>query len=273
MSRIQATFESLSQRGRKALISYITAGDPSPEVTVPLMHKMVAAGTDMIELGVPFSDPMADGPVIQAASERALRHHVSLTQVLAMVQTFRQSDTNTPVILMGYLNPIEVMGYEQFADSAAGAGVDGALIVDLPPQEAQDWLPLCYQKQLDPLFLIAPTSTEARIKDICTAARGFVYYVSLKGVTGASHLDLDGVRKKVNQIREFTKLPIGVGFGIKDADSARQVGEVADAVIVGSAIVKLVEANADHVEQIHDQVACLVQNIRQALDQINMGDC
>ncbi len=266
MSRIKGCFERLKEKGAKALIPYFTAGDPEPTITVPLMHAMVKAGADIIELGVPFSDPMADGPVIQAASERALEHHVSLHDVLDMVKSFREKDTDTPVVLMGYLNPVEVMGYEQFAQAASDAGVDGLLTVDLPPEEAHDFIGNLQAHELDPIFLIAPTSTGERIEKICGCASGFVYYVSLKGVTGAASLDVESVAAKLGQIRSATDLPIGVGFGIKDAESAAQVAQVADAVVVGSAIVKLVGENAGDKKVIEAKVTALLAEIRKAID-------
>jgi len=266
MSRIAAKFESLSTQGRKALIPYITAGDPKPGITVPIMHAMVEAGADIIELGVPFSDPMADGPVIQRASERALVHHTSLRDVLGMVQEFRVTNQDTPVVLMGYLNPIEVMGYDAFATAAAEAGVDAALTVDIPPEEANEFLPALNKHGLDAIFLVAPTSIGSRIETICKAASGFIYYVSLKGVTGASHLDLSEVERKLNDIRCATNLPIGVGFGIKDAATAATVSKVADAVIVGSALVSQVEALADTPDAIAPALAELLVEMRQAMD-------
>jgi len=230
------------------------------------MHALVAAGADIIELGVPFSDPMADGPVIQRASERALEHRVSLRQVLGMVREFRHNDAATPVVLMGYLNPIEIMGYQRFAEEAAGAGVDGVLIVDLPPEEGGELLPSLETTGLAPIFLIAPTTSSARIARICAAARGFVYYVSLKGVTGAGHLDMEAVAGKLSEIRALTELPVGVGFGISDAATAGRVAEVADAVIVGSAIVRLVEELASSPERIPQRVGDFVAELRQAID-------
>ena len=268
MSRIPDKFAQLKAQGRTALIAYVTAGDPQPDVTVPLMHSMVEAGADVIELGVPFSDPMADGPVIQAASERALKHHVSLRQVMEMVRSFRSRDTDTPVVLMGYLNPIEVLGYAEFTRTAADAGVDGVLTVDLPPEEADDFLDAMRANRLDPIFLLSPTSTAERIGRICAAASGFVYYVSLKGVTGASSLDVGAVTEKLQQIRKLTRLPIGVGFGIKDADSAARVAAVADAVIVGSAVVNLVAANAERPEAIAGEVAKLLAGMRRAMNDV-----
>ncbi len=266
MSRIESSFQKLKEQGRTALIPFVTAGDPQPGVTVPLMHAMVEAGADLIELGVPFSDPMADGPVIQRSSERALEHHVSLHDVLEMVREFRRDNQDTPVILMGYLNPMEVMGYEAFAEAAADAGVDGALTVDMPPEEAEEFLAAIRPREVDPIFLLAPTSTEQRIKRICNAASGFVYYVSVKGITGASHLAIDEVSEKVAAIRAVTALPVGVGFGIKDADSARAVAQVADAVIVGSAIVNRMERLAEQPEAIAPEVAGFLASLRQALD-------
>lgn len=266
MSRIQDTFANLRSQQRTALVGYITAGDPNPDVTVDLMRAMVEAGVDVIELGVPFSDPMADGPVIQAASERALKHHVGMRNVLDMVKTFRSDDADTPVVLMGYLNPIEVMGYETFAEAAANAGADGVLTVDLPPEESHDLLQALRQQQLDPIFLIAPTSNRQRIERICAAASGFVYYVSLKGVTGAANLDVDAVSAKVNDIRAVTDLPIGVGFGIRDADSAARVAQAADAVIVGSALVKVIAEHGEQPQQAIAQLKELLSGMRTAMD-------
>jgi len=266
MSRIAAKFEQLRAQGRTALIPYITAGDPKPGITVSIMHAMVKAGVDIIELGVPFSDPMADGPVIQRASERALIHHTSLHDVLGMVREFRMTNQETPVVLMGYLNPIEVMGYAAFAAAAAEAGVDGALTVDIPPEEAGEFLPALNKHGLDAIFLIAPTTVGSRIETICKAAGGFVYYVSLKGVTGASHLDVAGVEQKLNEIRGATDLPIGVGFGIKDAAAAAAVSKVADAVVVGSALVSQVEALSDTPDAIAPALAELLAEMRRAMD-------
>lgn len=266
MSRIAAKFEALKASGRKALIPYVTAGDPNPNVTVPLMHDMVKAGADIIELGVPFSDPMADGPVIQKASERALMHHTSLRDVIGMVSEFRKVDSETPVVLMGYLNPVEIMGYETFSKEAATAGVDGVLTVDLPPEEGEVAIPAFTSNGLDPIFLIAPTTTDARMQKLCDAARGFVYYVSLKGVTGAATLDTTAVAEKVAQIRTHSSMPVGVGFGIKDAETAAAVGAVADAVVVGSALVNQVEANAVTPEAISPAICDILRSIRGALD-------
>lgn len=237
MSRIAACLDACQANGRKAVIPYIVAGDPWREITVPAMHTLVKAGADIIELGVPFSDPMAEGPVIQLGHERALAHNVGMNDVLAMVAEFRQQDANTPVVLMGYANPIEVMGYEAFAQAATAAGVDGVLTVDMPPEEASDMNAVFREHKLDSIFLIAPTTTEARTKAICGMATGYIYYVSLKGVTGAGHIDTDEVKSKVNGIKQFTSLPVCVGFGIKDGDSAAAIGECADGVVVGSVLV------------------------------------
>ena len=266
MSRIEDCFARLKQEGRKALIPYVTAGDPEPAITVPLMHAMVAAGADVIELGVPFSDPMADGPVIQRAAERALEHGTSLRDVLAMVAEFRQQDSDTPVVLMGYLNPVEVMGYETFAKAASDAGVDGVLSVDLPPEEAHDLLTALRGHGLDPIFLLAPTTDDTRIEKICAVASGYVYYVALKGVTGAGGLDVQSVTDKLVQIRRHTALPVGVGFGIKDADSARAVAAVADAVVVGSALVKKIEQDAGQSDKITADIADILARMRAAID-------
>jgi tryptophan synthase alpha chain len=267
MSRIAARFDDLRNKGRKALIPYITAGDPQPDVTVPLLHALVEAGADLLELGVPFSDPMADGPVIQAACERALKHHVSLRQVMMdMVKTFRQTDNDTPVILMGYLNPIEVMGYEAFAEAAQAAGVDGVLTVDLPPEEGCELVAALKAHQIDPIFLAAPTSSDERIRLMAKNGGGFLYYVSFKGVTGANRLDVKAVQDKLEQIRANTDLPVGVGFGIRDAASAAQVAAVADAVVVGSALVNRIAALADEPGRIATEAPQVIAEMRAAMD-------
>lgn len=265
-SRLESVFSALKQKSKGALIPFITAGDPQPDYTVPLMHAMVDAGADVIELGVPFSDPMAEGPVIQAACERALRHHIGLNHVFSMVREFRQTDTETPVVLMGYLNPVEVMGYDEFARQAVASGVDGVLTVDMPPDESHDYKRAMQTAGLDTIFLVAPTSTEERIKNICQHSSGFVYYVSLKGVTGAMHLDSESVAEKVRQIKVHTDLPVGVGFGIKDAETAGKIASVADAVVVGSAIVNRVAEFADRPTEMRTQVAELLTSMRQAID-------
>jgi tryptophan synthase alpha chain len=266
MSRIQARFRELGEQQRKALIPYVTAGDPQPDVTVPLLHALVAAGADLVEIGVPFSDPMADGPVIQAACERALVHHVSLHDVLDMVREFRDTDKDTPVILMGYLNPIEVWGYEDFAAVAAEAGVDGVLTVDMPPEEADGLVSALQARSLDTIFLLSPTSSEERMHLISQAASGFIYYVSFKGVTGANRLDVEAVADKLGVIRGHTELPLGVGFGIRDPESAARVARVADAVVVGSALVGKVAGLVDSPESIPSELAATVAAMRAAID-------
>jgi len=266
MSRIKACFDQLKSEGKKALIPFVTAGDPNPEVTVPLMHAMVDAGASILELGVPFSDPMADGPVIQKANERALAHHVSLHQVLEMVSRFRQTDETTPVVLMGYLNPVEVMGYKTFAEQANKAGVDGVILVDLPPEEAEEVMPLLRANGLDLIFLLAPTSREERIEKIAHLASGFIYYVSIKGVTGAASPDTQEVAAKLATIRKHSDLPIGIGFGIKDAQSAAQFSAIGDAVVVGSALVRKVEALADAPDKIFAEVGSVLGAMREAMD-------
>jgi tryptophan synthase alpha chain len=273
MSRIAGTFERLQAQGRKALIPFVTAGDPKPEATVGLMHAMVSAGADIIELGVPFSDPIADGPVIQRATERALAHRVSLRDVLAMVQQFRESNQSTPVVLMGYLNPIEVMGNSAFAEAAAASGVDGALVVDVPPEESHELVQALKGHGLDLVYLLAPTSDATRIEAIGAVASGFVYYVSVKGVTGAGNLDVEEVGAKVAEIRKRIDLPVGVGFGIKDSATAAQVAEVADAVIVGSAIVGRIEAldAAGEDDRIAEAVAEFLGGLRAAVDDATVG--
>lgn len=264
MSRIAGTLERLKQNGRKALVPYIVAGDPHPGLTVKTMHDLVARGADIIELGVPFSDPMAEGPVIQLAHERALEHAVSLSDAIAMVEEFRRDDADTPVLLMGYTNPIEAMGYDAFVDRASAAGVDAVLTVDLPPEEAEDFTQLLRSRNLDNIFLIAPTTSMDRAKVICSLASGFIYYVSLKGVTGAGSLDTAEVEGRLNEIRELTELPICVGFGIKDAESARTVAAVADGVVIGSALVtRLGELGSEATEV--ESATAFVGDIRAAL--------
>ncbi len=270
MSRIAACFKALKAQQKTALVPYVTAGDSHPSLTVPLMHRMVAAGADIIELGIPFSDPMADGPTIQLACERALVHNVSLRDVITMVADFRQKDQMTPVVLMGYLNPIEVMGYQNFAESASQAGVDAALIVDLPPEESTDILPIFKQHDLDTIYLLAPTTTPERMRIVCEAGSGFVYYVSLKGVTGANNLDVKAVAKRLDEIRTISTLPIGVGFGVKDAETAANVAKLADAVVVGSVLVRMIEAYPDNQagddEKIMSNISELLSSMRSAMD-------
>jgi tryptophan synthase alpha chain len=264
MSRIQATFERLARERKKALIPYVTAGDPNPSVTVPLMHALAKAGADVIELGVPFSDPMADGPVIQRSGERALKHRVGLDRVVGFVAEFRKADPATPVVLMGYANPIEAMGIKAFVDAAGRAGVDGVLVVDYPPEESQDLAAALHEHGMDMIFLLAPTSTEARIEQVARLASGYVYYVSLRGVTGAKHLDLDDVSARLPSIRNKTRLPIGVGFGIRDGETARAVARVADAVVIGSRIIQEMEQATP--ETCVEKGAAFLRGIRGAMD-------
>lgn len=264
MSRIQATFKRLEAQGRKALIPFITAGDPDAALTVPLMHALVEAGADVIELGVPFSDPMADGPTIQRASERALLKGMSLKKVLELVAAFRQSNGETPVVLMGYANPIEAMGQEAFAAAGAAAGVDGVLVVDYPPEESVEFGRTIKARGMDPIFLLAPTSTEARIGQVAEVASGYVYYVSLAGVTGAGHLNIDAVAERLPAIRQKTGLPVGVGFGIRDAATAARIAGVADAVVVGSRIIEEIEKST--AETACANVRALVADIRRGID-------
>jgi len=266
MNRLQQTFTALKAQGRKALIPYITAGDPDPQTTVPLMHALVQAGADVLELGVPFSDPMADGPTIQLACERALKHGTGLWEILAMVSEFRKTDSKTPVVLMGYLNPIETRGLREFAQRARAAGVDGVLTVDLALEEAPAYLPALREQGLDCIFLLAPTSPPARIAAVAREASGYLYYVSLKGVTGAATLDVGAVEAKLGEIRAQTLLPVAVGFGIRDAESARAVGRLADGVVVGSALVAEIEKHQQEPQRLPELLAAKLAPLRAALD-------
>lgn len=266
MSRIEGVLKALKGQGRKALIPYITAGDPAPDQTVDLMHTLVAAGADIIELGVPFSDPMADGPVIQLACERALVHGTSLRQVLGMVKTFRERDDRTPIVLMGYLNPMECMGYEAFANGARDAGVDGILTVDLPPEEADEVAPLFTERGLDAIFLLSPTTTDDRIRSISEHSSGYVYYVSFKGITGGAGINVEEVASRVQHIHELTALPVAVGFGIRDASTAAAVGKVSDGVIVGSVLVDTIANNQKDPAQLKRALTELLHPMREALD-------
>jgi tryptophan synthase alpha chain len=269
MSQIKSCFEQLKHLGKTALIPYITAGDPNLAITLGLMHALVKSGADIIELGVPFSDPSADGPVIQRAVERALINNTSLRDVLQLVNQFRETNTQTPIVLMGYLNPAERMGYQAFAEAALASGVDGVLIVDMPPEESHDLIQALLGTQIDSIFLVAPTSNPERLKTICKMSRGYVYYVSLKGVTGASNLDVDSVSTNLKKIRNHTKLPVGVGFGIKDVESAVSIAAIADAVVVGSALVNKVaelDSSSSYTEQeLMDKIS-LIYEMRQAMD-------
>ena len=264
MSRIAARFAALAAAKRKALIPYITAGDPDPTLTVPLMHALTESGADVLELGVPFSDPMADGPVNQRSSERALAKGVSLARVLDLVREFRSTDGKTPVVLMGYANPIEAMGVEKFVSAAASAGVDGVIVVDYPPEECVQFADRSRSHGIDPIFLLAPTSTDRRIQEVARVCSGYLYYVSLKGVTGANSIDLAEVASRIPKIRAVTRLPIGVGFGIRDAESARAVARHADAVVIGSRIIQEIEGGRP--EEAVARVKSFLKPIRQALD-------
>jgi tryptophan synthase alpha chain len=264
MSRIQSVFASLAQQHKKALIPYITAGDPHPRHTVNLMHALVKSGADMLELGVPFSDPMADGPVIQRASERALVHHVGLAAVLDMVSEFRNQDTKTPIILMGYANPIEAMGIETFVERAKAADVDGVLTVDYPPEECTEFVALLKSREIDPIFLLSPTTEPGRIDNIVNQASGFVYYVSLKGVTGSQNVDIAEGSGRLADIRTKTDLPIGVGFGVRDAETEKQVANIADAIVVGSRMVQEVEKSSE--QDLLGNLAALTHEMRVAID-------
>jgi len=264
--RIDKTFARLRTAGRTALVPYVTAGDPSPAVTVDLLHALVAAGADVIELGVPFSDPMADGPVIQRASERALAQGVSLSEVLAMVERFRAQDAVTPIVLMGYANPIEAMGTATFARRAHQAGVDGVIAVDYPPEEADEFVAALMANDLAPIFLLSPTSSEARIVAVGRMARGYVYYVSLKGVTGAGHLDITEVIGRLSEIRRHVSLPVGVGFGIRDAASAQAIAAHADAVVIGSRIIEEIEGGPANAAA--QRAAAWLATIRVAVDKV-----
>lgn len=270
MNRITHRFQELRRAGRKALIPYITAGDPRPELTVPMLHALVAAGADIIELGVPFSDPMADGPVIQKACERALAQGMTPRRVLELVREFRQIDTQTPLVLMGYLNPIERMGHAAFVVAARDAGVDGVLTVDLPPEEAAEPIELMNAAGIAPIFLVAPTSSVERIRRTAQLAQGYLYYVSLKGVTGSAALNIAEVAEKLATIRACTDLPLGVGFGIKDPPTAAAVARIADAVVVGSALVARMHELADDPERMRTEVAAQLAAMRQAMDQAGM---
>ncbi|MEY3674273.1 MAG: hypothetical protein RJB47_981 [Pseudomonadota bacterium] len=268
MSRITPVMAALKSQGRKALIPYLMAGFPHPDHTLALMHALVEGGADIIELGVPFSDPMADGPVIQEAGEEALRHHVGMAEVLAMVRGFRATDSHTPIVLMGYANPVEsynlVHGEHGFVKDAAAAGVDGVLVVDYPPEECVDFAAALKAQQMDLIFLLAPTSTEQRMQQVAKVASGYVYYVSLKGVTGSGALNTDEVEAMLPRIRQHVHIPVGVGFGIRDAATAQTIGKVADAVVIGSKLIQLVKAASQ--AEAPGAARDFMRGIRQALD-------
>ncbi len=266
MTHLSKTLSKLASNKKKALVAYIVAGDPTPETTVPLMHTLVEAGVDVIELGMPFSDPEAEGPVIQLAHERALAHKVSLRDTLAMATEFRKDNKKTPIVLMGYLNPIEHVGYRQFASEARAAGINGTIIVNLPPEESGELGSVLEEHDIETVYLLAPTTTDERAEIVCRASRGFVYYVSLKGTTGASTLDIDDVSEKMSRFRKISTLPIMVGFGVKDGSSAKAVAQVADGAVVGSAIVKLMQEHADDQAQLQQSVKNFVSELRAAID-------
>ena len=266
MSRISQCFENLKADGQTALIPYVTAGDPEPWVTVPLLHALVDAGADIIELGVPFSDPMCDGPVIQKACERALENDVSIKHVLKMVKQFREKNAETPIVLMGYANPIEAMGYETFAKLASEAGVDGVLTVDVPPEESDEFRQIMDDHNIDTIYLVAPTTSPERMEKIASFARGFIYYVSIKGVTGSAALEIGEVAEKLAQLRQKSSLPVGVGFGIRDGKSAAEVAGIADAVVVGSTLVRCIEEHADKMDELPAAVAGLLAEMRHAIN-------
>lgn len=264
MSRIATRFAELAREHRKGLIPYIAAGDPTSELTLALMHALARSGADVIELGVPFSDPMADGPVVQRASERAIRNGVGLRATLGIVEAFRREDERTPVVLMGYANPIEAFGLEAFAGAARDAGVDGVLVVDYPPEECATFAALMNNAGIDPILLLAPTSSEERIRRVSRIASGYLYYVSLTGTTGAGHLDVDGVLRRIPLIKQHARVPVGVGFGIRDAASARAIARVADAVVIGSRIIQEIENSPR--ERAVEAVGELLSDIRRAID-------
>jgi len=266
MNRINYIFDQLKSQNRKALIPYITAGDPLADITVPLMHTLVEAGANIIELGIPFSDPMAEGPVIQVAHERALQQGITLVDVMTIVKKFRELDVSTPVVLMGYLNPVETTGYAKFAEMAQQAGVDGLIIVDLPIEEADELLNELNKCNIALIFLITPTTTQERLKLICQKSSGYHYYVSLKGVTGSSQFNVTEVTDKLLVIRQLAKLPIAVGFGIRDAQSAAAVAQVAEGVIVGSALVAHIASAGKKRQQIEQAARELIAGMRLAMD-------
>ena len=264
MSRIAARFEELHGSGRAGFIPFITAGDPDEQTSFAILERLPEAGADVIELGMPFSDPMADGPVIQRSSERALKHGVSLKDVIGYVAEFRKTNSVNPVVLFGYANPVEAMGVERFADAATSAGADGVLIVDYPPEEAATIVSLLDRRGLDTIFLLSPTTTDARLKQVAALGRGYLYYVSLKGVTGAAHIDLDAVANRLARIRGHTNLPIGVGFGIRDPETARRIASVADAVVIGSRLVQEIETSTP--ANVNARVTAFLSSVRAAMD-------
>jgi tryptophan synthase alpha chain len=263
MSKIQTTFLRLKSENKKALIPFITAGDPHPDMTVKMLHTLVGSGADMIEVGIPFSDPMADGPVIQRASERALANNIGIKKTIQLVKEFRKKDTTTPIILMGYANPIEAIGVEHFVGLIKEADVDGVITVDYPPEESRDFVALLKKQDIDSIFLLSPTTEDNRIKLITEQATGFLYYVSLKGVTGSANIDINEVSERVNNIKKYSNLPIAVGFGVRDAETAKKVALISDAVVIGSRIISEVE-NSNQ-EDLLDNIRSLVSKIKKSI--------
>ncbi len=271
MSRLSSIFSTARSVGKKALMPYVTAGDPNIEFTETLLHKLVEQGADIIEVGVPFSDPMADGPTVQLACERALASGTRLPDVLDMVRRFRERDQQTGIVIMGYFNPVEAMGHDRFLDRVAECGADGVLIVDMPPEEAEEFAPKAVERGLDPIFLVAPTTEAVRLPQFQRLGRGFLYYVSLKGVTGASHLNVDEVASKVAEIRQHASLPVAVGFGISTPEHAASVARVADGVVVGSALVKLIEGSVSDLGEAERATCGLLKSMRDAMDNATMS--
>ena len=263
MSKIKTTFLRLKSENKKALIPFITAGDPHPDMTVKMLHALVDSGADMIEVGIPFSDPMADGPVIQRASERALANNVGIKKTIQLVKEFRKQDTNTPIILMGYVNPIEAIGIEHFVGLIKDADVDGVITVDYPPEESKAFVALLKKQDIDSIFLLSPTTENSRIKLITEQATGFLYYVSLKGVTGSANIDINQVSERVNNIKKYSDLPIAVGFGVRDAETAKQVALISDAVVIGSRIINEVENSTQ--EDLLGRIRGLLSEIKSAI--------
>lgn len=262
MSKIKSVFDSLDKKQSKALIPFITAGDPNPEITIEILHTLVDAGADMIELGIPFTDPMADGPVIQRASERAIANNVGIKKTIEIVKEFRQKNKHTPIILMGYANPMEAIGIDLFIQLIHEAHVDGVITVDYPPEEAKSFVEKLKEKNIDTIFLLSPTTEDKRIKLIIEQATGFIYYVSLKGVTGSANIDIDQVTERVRNIKRYTKLPIGVGFGVRDAKTAKEVALISDAVVIGSRIVQEIENSSR---------ADLISNIKKLMTEMKQA--
>lgn len=266
MNRIDTKLRELKQQGRKALIPYLTIGDPSFEVSLQAMHQLVESGADILELGMAFSDPVADGPVIQAAHMRALENQVTLEKVFAVAKQFRETNETTPLVLMTYLNPIESMGYDAFISHMVTAGIDGVILVDMPPEEGDALVTVMQAHNVHPIFLVAPTTSKKRLQFIASIACGFLYVVALKGVTGANTLDTEAVQQQVANIRQETDLPLAVGFGIRDGETAKMIAEAADAVVVGSALVSLMEKYGDQNDELLKQIGGFTQSLRQAID-------